>query len=222
MSSKLHKFIRYGFKSVLVALFALALTHCDNDNDSPAPAPHPLVGSWIEECSPFSNGSERQTFTFNSAASLTVLLEAYNLAMSMPAAADCSGDPEIEVTSEYNIALDSSEIALMLTGMNARTVNGFEIDYTLTGMSAIPRTPAGVTLVNTNLGVSGAMQNQSVDLPLSNTLARPNMGGQYRGVYYIDISPNPRQLYVRIGEDANPAPDARITSFDSDNVYERE
>ena len=94
---------------------------------------------------------------------------------------------------------------------------GYEIDYTLNKIEALPHTEQVVAIINNTPGLSGAaMIDQFIELPLTFVLARPVGSGTSRSVYYIDKHSGDRPLlYTSINRFENPEPMPRTTTLDN-------
>ena len=247
MNSKMLKnYLDFSLRKVKIFLAVLLIgslvSHCENEDDLGCKVyhffsiewpcdgyevedSHPITGTWKQECKTFSNGSERESFIFSNSTSAVVLLETYNMQADEPASPDCSGDVQVEVTSQYDIVIGMEGQSVELVGSgSSETVEGSEIDYTLKSVEAFVKTSDATALTLVNMLLSGTvMTGDTVELALDNDLARPKTGGQlYRGAYFIRDSVSPKQLYTEVGETSNPAPAERELEIDEGQVYARQ
>ncbi len=211
----------------------------------------PIIGTWKGKCRLFTGplslggtpiGAERETYTFTSS-TLMHLREVYIPSFLQPGAPpNCSAESSAEITSRYNITIGSSaSVTIGFPPGSEMTVNGSEINYTWKSAKAAVRRGSGsgrangsaaVTAINTNFGLgltsllimNGApIMEGSQDLSLPHQLTRPSQGTNtlYSGVYYIDTSVSPHQLYTRLDLLHTGATVPTRSRLATTDVYER-
>ena len=206
-----------SLKILLVLALSLTVLHCSSDDDDPGGGP--LDGTWTGECSAVFSSTRSYIF---SGSSLKVILRAYAGTM-------CSGDVNGTISYEYSIRIgEETDVMLSDSGMSD-TVTGREIDHTGGKAEAEANNADGVMLIEGFTGMSGEVSvGNPVPIPAmvpgTDPMGDPIMingklEGTYLGVYYLDTSVDPDQLYVGIGFTENTMRDTDITS---DNVYTKQ